>query len=222
MTCRIVISGYFCTGKTSVMEMLSKEFHLKKPVDYTTRNMRPNEREGFPYTFISKEKFLELAGNNLVFDPIEHAGNHYAVDLKSIMEGKRWIMDILPDSWEVFKKIPGVIGIYLIPPGEAELRRRAAVRGDLAESIEKRLKAVKLQDLESYDYVIEPQASLEDLHRKIRGIVLEKLKYSQALIREMDEALEQYLKSKFQMTLVPLAESIKKMIIESQLRRPLE
>lgn len=173
--CRIIISGYFCTGKTSVIKLLEEEFNLHKPKVYTTRNMRHNEREGYPYTFIDDTQFQRLESINELFDPIKHAGNCYAADRSDIFDKAKWIIDILPDSWETYKQIPGVIGIYLIPPPKEELRVRALKRGDFEVSIEARLEAIHDQDLSSYHYVIEPQPSLEALCNKVRAIVRERI-----------------------------------------------
>lgn len=171
MTCKIIISGYFCTGKTSAMEYLNKEFGLKKVKDYTTRKMRKNESEGNPYYFISEERFSELEKMKKLFDPIQHAGNKYGTDLDALNGEGKWVLDILPDSWDKYSKLKGVIGIYLAPPPEEVLKERASKRGDSKESVKMRLEAIKQQDLSSYDYVIEPQESLEALCQKLGSIV---------------------------------------------------
>jgi guanylate kinase len=168
--CRIVLSGYFCTGKTSIMQMLYKEMNLKKPKDFTTRAMRVNEKEGDPYFFITKEQFALLERRGKLFDPIEHDGHRYGVDYDDIFGSRRWVMDILPTSWDKFNKITGVIGIYLIPPSIDVLKKRAILRGDSLKSIEKRLLLLRPQDLSSYHYVIEPQPSLEELFLKTKVI----------------------------------------------------
>ena len=170
-SCKIIISGYFCTGKTSVMELLQQNFGLKKPKAYTTRQMRPNEKEGFPYSFISEEKFSELERIGKLFDPITHAGNRYAGDREALYADEGWVMDILPDSWSIYSKIPGVVGIYLIPPSKEVLRKRAIERGDTPESINRRIEAIKPQDPELYHHAIEPQKSLQDLYGRIISIV---------------------------------------------------
>lgn len=169
--CKIIISGYFCTGKTSVMELLQQNYSLKKPKDYTTRSMRSNEREGFPYSFISEEKFLELERIGKLFDPIMHAGNRYASDREALFSDGPWVMDILPDSWPVYSQIPGVIGIYLIPPSHDILNERAIKRGDSLESINRRIEAITLQDPKLYDFAVEPQKSLQDLYGRIISII---------------------------------------------------
>lgn len=168
---RIIISGYFCTGKTSILKHLAKEFGLHKPKVYTTRLMRANEKEGDPYTFISEEIFHLLKKSNKLFDPMQHADNYYAVDLEDMYEKEIWVIDILPDSWDIFKKIPGVVGIYLIPPNPKILKERALERGDSEESIAMRLKAMKEQNPDDYDYAIEPQTSLKELWNRVKAII---------------------------------------------------
>lgn len=169
---KIIISGYFCTGKTSVIKALGENLDLHKPKCYTTRKMRPQEREGFPYNFITDKLFSQLHSQDKLFDPIEHDGHQYAGDYEELFGDNNWVMDILPDSWPVYKKIPGVIGIYLNPPKDEVLRERAIMRGDDSISIEKRIRSVKHDiDTNTYDYVIDPQESFEALLHKILKIV---------------------------------------------------
>lgn len=55
---KIILSGPFCTGKTSLIQMIQERWKIDKIVDDTTRTMRNGEREGFPYHFISEKDFL--------------------------------------------------------------------------------------------------------------------------------------------------------------------
>lgn len=50
--------GYTASGKTVIAKELEK-LDYKRMVTYTTRNIRPNEIDGFDYHFISKCDFLQ-------------------------------------------------------------------------------------------------------------------------------------------------------------------
>jgi len=168
--CRIVLSGYFCTGKTSIMRRLNTELGLKKPKDFTTRSMRDGEKEGDPYFFITREQFSYLESIGKLFDPIEYAGNMYAVDYDDLFQTRHWVMDILPDSWDKFSRIPRVIGVYLIPPAIEILKERALSRGDSIASVGRRINAIRPQNLSVYHYAIEPQESLDALFQRVKAI----------------------------------------------------
>jgi guanylate kinase len=153
------------------MKHLEKTLGLQKLRVFSTRPMRANESQGDPYTFISPEKFNDLERTNSLFDSIRHANNCYAADKGEIYRKDQWVIDILPDSWPKYRKIPGVIGIHLISPDKEVLRDRAVNRQESAESIQMRLAAIKDENPLDYDFAIPPQPTLEDLCHLVEIIV---------------------------------------------------
>ena len=73
-TCRLLFSGGFCTGKTTLINMLMKEFPIEKLPDYTTRAMRPGEREGWPYFFLTPETFAQYDEQNRFLNRLRSMG----------------------------------------------------------------------------------------------------------------------------------------------------
>lgn len=171
MTCRVIFSGPFCCGKTSLIEKLEKEYGIPKLIDDTTRKQRPNERDGYPYNFISEETFQEREKKGYYFETITFNGYKYGAPKKPLFENPRWALDILSNSWPAYQNIPHVIGIYLAPPPIEELKRRARLRGDSEEKIQQRIEALKDEDPRGFTYRIPPQESLEKTYEIVKSIL---------------------------------------------------
>ena len=54
------ICGKYAVGKDSIFQELVKRSDLKRIIPYTTRPMRPMEKEGEEYHFLLEEEFLKL------------------------------------------------------------------------------------------------------------------------------------------------------------------
>ena len=54
------ICGKSAVGKDSIFQELVKRSDLKRIIPYTTRPMRPMEKEGEEYHFLLEEEFLKL------------------------------------------------------------------------------------------------------------------------------------------------------------------
>jgi guanylate kinase len=169
--CRIILSGPFCTGKTSIIKLLSEKHNIPKLIDETTRPMRKTEQPGFPYHFINEMEFQKRLANHYYFETVNFNGFFYGVPKNSLFEHEKWSLDILASSWKFYKDIPEVIGIYLEPPAQEILIQRARLRGDSEEHIANRL--LLLQDEKEIDfpYRISAQISLEQTLIEIEKII---------------------------------------------------
>ncbi|MBQ5530892.1 MAG: guanylate kinase [Kiritimatiellae bacterium] len=152
----IVLSAPSGCGKSTLIDMLLQEYHdIVYSISCTTRKPRGEEEDGIDYHFLSRERFLELAGRNAFIEYAEVHGNYYGT-LKApveevLAEGNSMILDIdvqgagrvrdyvraLADS-DPMKA--GYVDIFLMPPSMEELRARLEHRGtDTPETIERRL-----------------------------------------------------------------------------------
>lgn len=157
-----IISAPAGTGKTTLAQMLHKEFsRVVSSVSYTTRPPRPNEVEGKDYHFVTSDvfekkikegEFLEYAK---VFD-------HYYGTSKKVIEaeqkkGKHVVLVIDTQGAMQLKGKIDAIFIFVSPPNVEELRKRLQKRqSDSPESIEKRLSWAKQEMALAprYDYHI--------------------------------------------------------------------
>src|SRR3990167_5184728 len=81
----LVLTGPSGAGKDSVMAKLHQKYpQINRVITTTTRTMRPNESEGNPYQFITRDEFEQRRLNNLFFEWVEFRGELYGTEKKSL------------------------------------------------------------------------------------------------------------------------------------------
>lgn len=158
-----LIVGPSGSGKSLLMSRLLVEVpDLTYPISYTTREQRAGEVEGKDYRFIPKSVFRRLSAQECFVETTQYRGNYYATskrDLEaSLAVGDAIVLVDLHGARQFKQAIPEARILYLMPPSEAELRKRLAGRGDSPEQIEQRMAnlAAELEAQHEADYVIEP------------------------------------------------------------------
>ncbi len=135
-----VVSAPSGTGKTTLVDMLTKEFpNIVRSVSLTTRSPRLGERDGVDYHFVSKEIFAEHA---LRDDFLEHAevfGYRYGTSKEFVereeSRGNHVILVIdTQGAKQVMKKNRGVF-IFISPPSRKEQRSRLEKRSTESEEM---------------------------------------------------------------------------------------
>jgi|GEM_PF-952233 len=169
---KIIVSGGFCTGKTSLINMLQEALGIPKLIDHTTRPMRPGERDGFPYHFISRKDFEENLAANFYYEWVEFNHHYYGVPQDQVFDTESWTLDILSTSWKNYQnKVPGIVGIFLESPSEEILMKRAHARGDRNENIQKRILHAKEENSKGFDLVIPANTSLEEKFMIVKNFI---------------------------------------------------
>ena len=150
-------------GKTSLVnELLKREEGVRLSVSYTTRAPREGERDGREYHFVDRAAFDRMAAAG---DFLEHAvvhGNCYGTSRKWIEQEIAGDHDVLLEiDWQGARQVrglfPGLVGIFILPPSLAELRRRLEGRGkDSAETIARRLAGARdeISHVLEFEYII--------------------------------------------------------------------
>ena len=158
----IVFSGPSGTGKDTVLEVLLKKSDVQKSVSATTRAMRPGERDGLDYYFVTRDQFLSMIENGEMLEYAEYVGNYYGTPLGPVREwtanGTDVILKIeVQGGAQVKRKYPDSVGIFIMPPSIEELERRLRGRGtDDEAAVQKRL-AVAMEEMKcapQYDYTV--------------------------------------------------------------------
>jgi guanylate kinase len=169
-------------GKTSLLARLLKdEPNIRLSISYTTRPPRPGEADGREYHFVDRATFerMIVAGEFL-----EHAnvhGNLYGTSRKWIEGILRGEHDVLLEiDWQgarqVREMLPQMVGIFILPPSLAELRRRLQSRAtDAPEVIERRLANAReeVSHVLEFEYIIVNEqfdAALADLKQVVAVI----------------------------------------------------
>ncbi len=157
-----IVSAPAGTGKTTLIDMLKKEFDcVIQSVSFTTRQPRENEIDGVHYNFISEEEFKNSIKEGEFLEYVNLFNNYYGTSKKWLEEqvdnGKYVVLVIdTQGAQTVRKKIPHT-SIFIMPPSLTELRRRITDRQtENVKSIEQRLDhaQTEIETSTSYDYII--------------------------------------------------------------------
>lgn len=158
-----VVSGPSGSGKDTVLKGLFAENpDILFSISSITRAMRPGEKEGEKYNFISRENFEEMIKNDMLLEHNLFVGNYYGTPRvpveKAVSEGKDIIIEVdVNGAAQIRKKLPEAVTVFIMPPSFAELKRRLVGRGTESEVlIEKRLQSAldEIRRAEEYDYII--------------------------------------------------------------------
>ncbi len=158
-----VISGSSGVGKgTIIKEFLKKNPDFKLSISCTTRPMRPGEKDGESYYFISREEFKQGIENGDFIEWAEFSNNYYGTRKSNIQKalktGENLILEIeTRGALQVKNKIPQAVLIFIAPPSFEELKKRLEGRQTEApEVIQTRLGQAERENKESknYDYII--------------------------------------------------------------------
>ncbi|TXH00683.1 MAG: hypothetical protein E6P95_03215, partial [Candidatus Moraniibacteriota bacterium] len=141
-----IISGAAGSGKDSIIEQLTSKLPLKRIVTTTTRSMRPFEKEGDPYYFITRQAFEEeLRAGNFIEHSINENGQYYGVtkkELDRVMQEDG--IGILRVDWKgvvsIKKLFPAIPALYISAPLEIlERRLRQRDTGKSEQYFEERM-----------------------------------------------------------------------------------
>lgn len=168
-------------GKTTLTRhLLDKLEDFTFSVSHTTRKPRQGEVDGREYHFVDRERFAQMVDEGAFAEWARVHDNFYGTSVREIdrarREGKRGIVfDIdYQGARQIKAKLRDAVGVFVLPPSMAELRRRLEGRGteDLA-TIEKRF-ANAWHEIEHYgvfDYLV-VNDDLERAKAAVLGIAL--------------------------------------------------
>lgn len=137
----LCVVGPAASGKTTIRERLlaANPGTLKVSVSVTSRAMRPGEREGRDYRFLSRADFEERVRDGLFFEWEEVHGQLYGTLRSSVEEAGQSGTDLLlsidiKGALKVKKLEPArTVVLFLVPPSFAALKQRLLARGPVAD-----------------------------------------------------------------------------------------
>ena len=159
----VVISGPSGVGKDAVLErmrLLPREWHFI--VTATTRERRPNERDGTDYVFMTTEEFRSLVEKDGFLEHAEVYGRWYGVPRsqteEALRSGKDCIVKVdVQGARTIRTEVPDALLIFLAPPDMEELERRLRERkSETVEDMKRRIDTARLEmeQEEKFDYVV--------------------------------------------------------------------
>ena len=178
----IIISGPSGAGEDSVIEGLRKILPIERVTTTTTRAMRPNESQGRPYYFVSKEDFEKGIAEKKFFEYAKQYNNeYYGVTFDEIervkMSGKIGIWKIDYQGVASAKKLlPGIIAIFITVPLDI-LEQRIRRRSNVTEAyVRDRMAYTKewMKHTDLYDYtVVNEEGKLDTTVADVKRIIEE-------------------------------------------------
>ena len=141
-----VISGPSGVGKgTLITRVRDLVADLEVATSATTREPRPDERDGREYHFLSDDEFARRVAAGEFLEHVRYAGNRYGtlrseVD-RRLAEGKSVVLEIeVVGAREIQRRMPEAVLVFVAPPTFADLEQRLRVRGsDSPDAIASRI-----------------------------------------------------------------------------------
>jgi guanylate kinase len=158
-----VIAAPSGAGKTTLVRVLTESLpNVIVSISHTTRGVRPNEKDGDDYYFISHDEFERMIKHG---DFLEHAtvfnqlyGTSKSIVGQTLSKGVDVILEI---DWQGHQQIkhlmPECISVFILPPSLEILRERLIKRDqDHPDIIEHRLSDVRetVSHLPEFDYIV--------------------------------------------------------------------
>ena len=158
-----IVSGFSGVGKgTLINKLLEKYDNYALSVSATTRSMRPGEKEGKSYFFMSVDEFENKIHQNELLEYAKYVDNYYGTPRKYVEEmlenGKDVLLEIeIQGARQVKKLMPEALTIFVMPPSAATLKQRLVGRNtESSDVINERLKraVIESQGIEEYDCIL--------------------------------------------------------------------
>jgi guanylate kinase len=177
----LVISSPSGAGKTTLCSRIISEVPgVELSISATTREPRPNERDGSDYHFRSVAQFQEMIDHDEFLEWAKVFKNFYGTPRSEVESRLVSGMDVVFDvDWQGARALktirPGdVVSIFILPPSLAQLKRRLEGRpGADSKSVQSRLDGAGQDILRwgEYDYAI-VNDNLDTAFAEIRSILI--------------------------------------------------
>lgn len=158
-----IVSGPSGSGKDTILrELFKSNKSLSFSISSTTRPMREEDKAEKKYDFISRAAFEELIEKDELLEYNEYAGNYYGTPKVQVLNATEQGTDIIIEvdvngAFNIRKKMPEAVSIFIMPPSFKELERRLKGRGsESVEVIEKRMSNAlgEIERASEYDYIV--------------------------------------------------------------------
>lgn len=187
-----IVSAPSGAGKTSlVSRLVAEDVLVRVSVSTTTRAMRPGEKHGENYFFVSVEEFNQLKASGDFLEDAEVFGNFYGTSKTKVEQFLQAGMDVILEiDWQgaqqVRKVFPNAISIFIMPPSFEELERRLSGRGtDSQEIIDGRMRQAvsEMSHYPEFDFVVINDDFDTAFHQLHAIFIANRLKLDQQQIR---------------------------------------
>jgi len=176
----VILSSPSGAGKTTLVDLLSKQDNFEISISHTTRQPRPNETPNKDYYFVDNEEFKRLIKNEEFIEYAKVFNNFYGTTRTPVIDklnrGKNVLFDI---DWQGADQIKNkkldykLITFFILPPSKEILFERLSNR-DMKDKLiaEERMKQFERDVLHwiNYDYVV-VNDNLDSCYSKIHNLI---------------------------------------------------
>ena len=176
----VILSSPSGAGKTTLVNLLSKNNNFEISISHTTRKPRPNEITGKDYYFVSDQEFKRLIKNEEFLEYAKVFNNYYGTTRTPVIDklnkGKNVLFDI---DWQGADQIKNknldfkLITFFILPPSKEILYERLSSR-DMKDKLiaEERMKQFERDVLHwiNYNYVV-INDDLYSCYNKIQNLI---------------------------------------------------
>ena len=176
----VILSSPSGAGKTTLVNLLSKNNNFEISISHTTRKPRPNESSGKDYYFVSDQEFKRLIKNEEFLEYAKVFNNYYGTTRTPVIDklnkGKNVLFDI---DWQGADQIKNknldfkLITFFILPPSKEILYKRLSNR-DMKDKLiaEERMKQFERDVLHwiNYNYVV-INDDLNSCYEKIQSLI---------------------------------------------------
>ena len=176
----VILSSPSGAGKTTLVNLISKQDNFDVSISHTTRQPRPNETPNKDYFFVNDKEFKRLINNEEFLEYAKVFKNYYGTTRTPVIDklnkGKNVLFDI---DWQGADQIKNkkldykLITFFILPPSKEILFERLSNR-DMKDKliVEERMKQFERDVLHwiNYDYVV-INDNLENCYLKIRNLI---------------------------------------------------
>ena len=176
----VILSSPSGAGKTTLVNLLSKQDNFEISISHTTRQPRPNETPNKDYYFVNDEEFKRLINNQEFLEYAKVFENYYGTTRTPVIDKLNKKHNVLFDiDWQGADQIKNkrldykLITFFILPPSKKILFERLSNR-DMKDKLiaEERMKQFERDMLHwiNYDYVVVNE-DLEECYSKIHNLI---------------------------------------------------
>ena len=176
----VILSSPSGAGKTTLVNLLSKQNNFEISISHTTRQPRPNETQNKDYYFVNDDEFKRLINNQEFLEYAKVFNNYYGTTRTPVIDqlnkGQNVLFDI---DWQGADQIKNknldykLITFFILPPSKKTLFKRLSNR-DMKDKliVEERMKQFERDVLHwiNYDYVV-VNDNLNSCFKKIQNLI---------------------------------------------------
>ncbi len=176
----VILSSPSGAGKTTLVNLLSKQNNFEISISHTTRHPRPGESPNRDYYFVDLKEFKRLINNEEFLEYAKVFNNYYGTTrtpvIDNLNKGKNVLFDI---DWQGADQIKNkkldykLITFFILPPSKEILFERLSNR-DMKDKLiaEERMQQFDRDVLHwiNYDYVV-INDELNNCYSKIKNLI---------------------------------------------------